>query len=194
MAKRRTTINSRRKGKTGERAVAKMMGAWWGCEMVSTPLSGGFGTQSFRTDMNIAGDLTTPDRSFPFCVEVKNCEGWHLEQFLTAPKCDLFSWWAQTIRETPDMKIPILCFTRNRQPWFFAMYEDDFDSCAYLGENLWSLTLRDPNNPGHAVKIGLLEEFVGSPKDHWLSYGETYLKKENPPCDEPGLLDGLDVP
>lgn len=181
MTKRRTKINARQKGKRGERAVAKMLSAWWGAEFTSTPMSGGFATQTFREDWNAAGDIVTPDLDFPFTVEVKNCEGWHLEQFLTAEKCDLYSWWEQTVGETPPGKIPLLLFTRNRQPWFVCVYADmlehynDVSDVGYAFHKDLSLTLRgleDANGEQRPLFIGLAEDFMGTDPQVWVALGK----------------------
>lgn len=113
--------SSRGKGQRGERKAAKALEGWWGSEFARTPSSGGFRTKKFRDEWNAASDLVTSDETFPFAVEVKNCEGWHLEQLLTAPKCDLYDWWDQAVREAPLGKIPLLMFTRNHQPFFVVM-------------------------------------------------------------------------
>ena len=81
-------INSREKGARGERALVKKFEAWWGAEFFRTPGSGAFATRGFDSEeLSLAGDIITLDESFPFCVECKNAEGWHLEQLLTTKKC-----------------------------------------------------------------------------------------------------------
>lgn len=114
-------VNGRQKGATAERYLAKLFATWWGTEFARTPMSGGFSTAKFREDWNAAGDLVTPDPSFPFCVESKKVEGWTLEQLLTSKKTLIHSWWAQTIKETPGELIPLLVFTKNRAPLFACM-------------------------------------------------------------------------
>lgn len=117
-------INSRAKGSRGERQVAKLFKDWWGSEFTRTPLSGGFATQKFRDEWNASGDLVTSDPTFPFCVEVKWVEGWSLEQMLSNKGCLIFKWWAQTLRETPEGKYPLLVFKKNGQP-FYCMLQCD---------------------------------------------------------------------
>ena len=75
--------NSRDKGGRGERAAAKEFRDWWGTDFARTPSSGGFATAKFRDDWNAAGDLVTPDNTFPFCVECKWVEDWTMEQLLS---------------------------------------------------------------------------------------------------------------
>lgn len=155
-------INSRSKGKRGERALAKVFSEWWGTEFTSTPLSGGFGTKKFRDDWNASGDLVTPDDSFPFCVECKNAEGWHLEQLFTSPECLLVKWWRQSVNETPFGKIPLLVFKRNRHPWMFFMALDDMDFGLVAHFDANALVV-----DGEHLAIGLLSTLTKTPKEWW---------------------------
>jgi len=111
-------VNGRKKGQTAERKLAKLFSVWWGADFARTPLSGGFATAKFREDWNACGDLVTPDKSFPFCVESKKVEGWTLEQMLTSDKTLMHKWWEQTLTETPKGKIPLLVFTKNHAPLY----------------------------------------------------------------------------
>lgn len=130
--KKRTTkkkgVNGRKKGQAAERKLAKLFAQWWGAEFARTPLSGGFATAKFREDWNASGDLVTPDPTFPFTVESKKVEGWHLEQILYSNKTLIHKWWEQTVRETPEGKISLLVFTRNRQKLFACMLVDCFQA------------------------------------------------------------------
>lgn len=150
---------SRDKGNRGENKVAKLFAGWWGSDFTRTPSSGGFRTQKFRDDWNAAGDIVTPDESFPFCVEVKNAEGWHLEQLLTSPECLLVKWWRQAVEESPEDKIPLLVFTRNYQPFFFMIVEEEA-ACRLDGMRL--------DVDGYNVVLGLLEEeFFCTDPEQW---------------------------
>lgn len=155
---------SRSKGQRGERAVVKALTEWWGSEFARTPSSGGFKTKQFRDEWNAASDIVTSDETFPFGVEVKNCEGWHLEQLLTAPKCDLYSWWAQTTDECPSKKIPLLVFTRNHQPLFCMMKHVDWTQ--EESEPSSSLLLNIPGK--HQVLIIPADTLFTTHKESWL--------------------------
>lgn len=113
MDSKRKKVNGRAKGASAERSLAKKFEEWWGTEFARTPMSGGFSTKKFREDWNSSGDLVTPDPSFPFCVESKKVEGWHLEQLLKSDATLIHSWWDQTVGETPAGKIPLLVFGKN---------------------------------------------------------------------------------
>lgn len=138
-ASKKKRVNGREKGNRAERALAKAFSKWWGSEFTRTPMSGGFATKKFRGDWNAEGDLVTPDGTFPFTVESKHAEGWNFEQLLTSHKTMLHAWWAQTLRETPDGKIPLLVFRKNRlQPMIclrrddaFPLYDVQHGRCVY---------------------------------------------------------------
>jgi len=172
--KTRKTIgkSSRLRGQRGERIVAKAMSTWWGSEFARTPSSGGFKTKKFREEWNASSDLVTSDATFPFAVEVKNCEGWNLEQLLTAPKCDLYSWWKQTVGETPEDKTPLLVFTRNHQPLYCMMYETDANKGG-LTKGTMRLTFPTEEQGAHGpftayVQVMLAEALFSTKKEAWL--------------------------
>ena len=121
MAKKRK--NSRAKGKRGERALLDPLTKWWGYKFHRTPSSGAWGTQHGRDDM--AQDIVCDDPNFPFDIECKNAEGWHLEKLLTAPKNDIYQWWAQAASQCAPNKRPMLCFKRNRHPFLVITRNED---------------------------------------------------------------------
>lgn len=118
-------VNGRQKGATAERKLAKLFSAWWGSEFTRTPMSGGFATARFREDWNAQGDLVTPDKGFPFCVESKKVEGWTLEQLLTSNKTLVHKWWEQTVRESGSNLTPLLVFTKNRAPLYAMITHEE---------------------------------------------------------------------
>lgn len=127
--------NSRDKGGRGERAAAKEFRDWWGTDFARTPSSGGFATQRFRDDWNAAGDLVTPDRDFPFCVECKWVEDWTMEQLLRNDGCLIYKWWQQAIEECPDDKLPLLVFKKNNHPFYCLINSVDMASTDFLREH-----------------------------------------------------------
>ena len=125
-------INSRRKGKTGEREVAKHLERWWnqvepGCKFVSTPLSGGFSTAQIRGAFNMAGDLMTTAKTFPFTVEVKHRERWELPNVLAGKRSPAWTWWLQCQKAAAEeKKIPMMWFRKNYGDWYMMLPERDY--------------------------------------------------------------------
>jgi Holliday junction resolvase len=116
-------LNSRSKGKTAEREVAKILEAWWGqvepgCKFVPTPLSGGFSTPQIRGDFEMAGDLMTTAQTFPFTIEVKRREGWSEKNLTRGKKSPVWKWWTQTLKAAAEEnKFPMLWFRKSREQW-----------------------------------------------------------------------------
>lgn len=115
---------SRRKGSRTEREVARLLAEWLGGTWSRVPLSGGWGA---RRSFGTSGDIITSLPGFPFTIECKACEGWHLEQLFTAPdRCALAGFWRQTRRQASEAgKRPLLVFTRNFQPLYAMLRADD---------------------------------------------------------------------
>lgn len=128
--------HSRTKGASNERALAKQFKEWWGeGEWARTPSSGGWATPQHREGFRAVGDIMTTDRSFPFCIEAKKQEKWHLEQLLTNDKCIIWEWWQQAVDETPGFMRPLLVIGRNHvKP--IAILENKHTS--YGMELLWT--------------------------------------------------------
>lgn len=158
-------VNGRKKGQTAERKLAKMFSAWWGSEFTRTPLSGGFATAKFREDWNACGDLVTPDKSFPFCVESKKVEGWTLEQMLMSDKTHMHKWWEQTVTETPQGKLPLLVFTKNHAPLYAMMRYTDLHLAVKVATK--GAMFETVVNNDHVV-IFALAHLLKSQKEHWL--------------------------
>lgn len=155
-------INSRDKGARFERDLVKRFSEWWSTEFFRTPLSGGLATMGFQfKGVEITGDISTPDPTFPFCVESKACEGWALEQLLTAPKNQIYAWWAQTVGECPDHLVPLLVFKRNHHCWLFCMRKGDF--LLDLPRPCVTLHMAD----GTEVLIGNAEDLWKTDPDVW---------------------------
>lgn len=124
-------INSRRKGKSAEREVAKLLEAWWskvetGCKFVSTPQSGGFSTAAVRGAFNMAGDLMTTAETFPYTVEVKHREKWALPNVIAGKPSPVWAWWSQCQKAAlEEKKIPLLWFRKNHGDWYLMLPEKD---------------------------------------------------------------------
>lgn len=160
-------VNGRKKGQTAERKLAKLFSTWWGSDFARTPLSGGFATAKFREDWNACGDLVTPDKTFPFCVESKKVEGWTLEQMLTSQKTHIHKWWEQTVQETPEGKIPLLVFTKNHAPLYAMMRYTDLH-VAVKGTIAQTACVFETRVGNDNVVIFALDYLLKSMKELWL--------------------------
>jgi len=162
-------VNGRKKGQGAERKLVKLFEKWWGTRFFRTPGSGAFATRGFM-DMdlsNMAGDIVTVDKTFPFCVESKKVEGWTLEQMLTSDKTRMHDWWEQTVRETPSGKIPLLVFTKNHAPLYAMMWPGDLQGSlkqVYTDCSAFQLCLRDYG----PVTVFPLDRLFQTLKGNWL--------------------------
>lgn len=167
-------VNGRKKGQGAERKLVKLFEAWWGTRFFRTPGSGAFATRGFM-DMdlsNMAGDIVTVDKSFPFCVESKKVEGWTLEQMLTSDKTKMHDWWEQTTRETPTGKIPLLVFTKNHAPLYVMMCWRDMVSELTVVQaarrQIFHFDMRTATGEYEAVAIFSLDHLLKTKKENWL--------------------------
>ncbi len=115
---------SKQKGSGYERRIAKILGEWWGEPFRRTPNSGGWDKQVDDGSVMATGDIIPPHGSaWPFSVECKNQEGWTLEAIMSGRCVRFLKWWEQCRKDARTVeKLPLLIFTRNRQPDFAAIY------------------------------------------------------------------------
>lgn len=118
--------NSRAKGAGFERVVAKLLTDWWGATFHRTPNSGGL---HWKNDTRVSGDIVAPQdggEDFPFNVECKKVEGWTFEQILKGAG-EFYKWWEQCSRDAGEHgKIPLLIFSKNRAPVYYALRDNDW--------------------------------------------------------------------
>ena len=165
-------VNSRRKGQTAERKLVKLFATWWDSKFFRTPGSGAFATRGFVgvDTTQLSGDLVTTDVTFPFCVESKKVEGWTLEQMLSSTRTKMHDWWEQTLRETPEGKIPLLVFTKNHAPLYAMMLLRDVE--AVLTKNYFNFFPGsfETRIDDQVVVIFLLDHLLKTQKGNWI-YG-----------------------
>ena len=164
---------SKDKGGRGQRAVAKLLKGWWGSDFTSTPLSGGFATKQFRDDWNASSDVVTPDKTFPFSVEVKHQEEIiSVEALINSEVSPVWKWWEQCVDESPPNKIPLLVFKRNRKPWLYMIWT--IDRCGQLHSarsiqvtppSGWRWTGASIHIP--TVQIGMFEDLRKTEVEKW---------------------------
>lgn len=190
-------MNSRQKGATAEREVAKLHAEWWGrlepgCKFVKTPLSGGFSGPTVREAFEMSGDLMTTAKRFPFAVEVKRREGWCWRNVSRGLPSPVWSWWRQAIKAAAEMhRRPALWFRKSREEWR-VMIPQDVVSVAIVTtaangggvqEATWSPALMvESFRPVEAVwsPIDLLRVDVGGV--HPVVVRATDLLVTNPSC------------
>jgi hypothetical protein len=108
--------NSRTKGNSYERKVAKKFADWCGETIRRTPMSGGWSSAQF----GVTGDLVCDNPKFYYHVECKKREQWQLEDLITGIRAadtrSILEWWKQTTTTCPKGKYPTLVFSRNNLP------------------------------------------------------------------------------
>lgn len=172
--KKKKRVNGRKKGHNAERALVKQFETWWGSDFYRTPGSGSFATRGFsHQQMSLAGDIVTDDPRFPFCVESKKVEGWTLEQMLTSDKTKMHDWWAQTLKQCPANKIPMLVFTKNHSAKYVMMsdnllYDADRRSDTGVCEITRRFYFRNALDDKHSVVIFAIDELFKTNGDLWI--------------------------
>lgn len=155
MEKKKKKINSRTKGATAERVTAKLLSEWWGETFHRTPASGGL---RWGKDNRVSGDIVPPNGSnFPYNVENKKVESFSFDQIINGT--GLFvGWWEQGARDAKEQdKEPLLVFTKNRAPIYFAVRYDEFvrlnniQNSFILNSFVTTVTLED----GSTEKLGI---------------------------------------
>lgn len=115
--------NGKAIGGAYERYVAKKLSAWWGEEFHRTPASGGL---RWKQDNRVCGDIVTPPGStFPWVVECKKRENWTMDSLLNG-SAEVAKWWKQVTDDAERSGLePMLIFTRNRQPDYVAVKDEE---------------------------------------------------------------------
>ncbi len=111
-------VNSKAKGDTYERKIAKKLTDWTGLKFERVPASGGL---HWKSDNRVYGDIVTNDPDFPFIIELKNRESWNMDSLINGSK-EVENWWKQVTADAKATgKEPMVIFSRNRQPDYLAM-------------------------------------------------------------------------
>lgn len=124
-------VNSIKKGKRGEREIAKILTGWWGGEFSRSPDSGAFMTTHTKAVLesgsDLSGDIICP-ADFPFNVEVKlrkEIDLWELVRTPTPDKDEALlkdnavTWWYQSSYDASHGgKIPLVIMKENRKQWY----------------------------------------------------------------------------
>jgi hypothetical protein len=132
------------KGSAYEAKIALLLSKEFEKEFRRVPLSGAIDY--------LKGDIWMPHDTawFPYCIECKHYKDVEWNNLLTAKTTDMYSFWAQTVREAAVMhKKPLLIFRWNRSKDFVA-YSDEIIVDNYI----------EIKSFGHQFKIALLSEWL----------------------------------
>ena len=119
-------INSKNKGSTFERKIAKQLSEWAGDKFMRTPMSGAI--HNFN-DKRVVSDIVAPLSigSFPFSIECKDVEySWELNTYLEESGM-FFRHWEQACTDADREGLsPMLIFSKNYRDTFVCIREKDF--------------------------------------------------------------------
>lgn len=120
----------KRRGKTYERRVAKILHEFTSIGFRSTPSSGGFNKLSETTirEELFCGDLICDNPNFRYCVEAKNREKFSFTAILKNPSTAAFThWWHQCVTDAKNANLePLMFFKPNRQDDFLVMTHEEY--------------------------------------------------------------------
>jgi Holliday junction resolvase len=116
--KKKKKVNSRTKGSTFERQIAKKLNERFNTtEFMRSPGSGAFAsTHTLPEHLKIHGDLITP-KNFKFCIECK--KGYNKENLysLYNNSSDFWGFIKQSEKDSEkSKKLPLVIFKQDRQP------------------------------------------------------------------------------
>lgn len=73
-------------------------------------------------EFNVAGDLVTNAKHFPFCVEVKRREAWSWREFMAGRRSPVWAWWQQACAAAEATGVePMLWLRRSQQEWIVGL-------------------------------------------------------------------------
>ena len=120
-------INSKNKGNTHERNVAKMLSDWAGAKFMRTPMSGAI--HNFH-DKRVVSDIVAPLSigEWPFSIECKNTENsWEINTFVEGT-AEFWKQWKQCLDDSIREDLcPMLVFTKNYRDIYMAIKIEDFN-------------------------------------------------------------------
>jgi hypothetical protein len=129
--------NGAEKGRKAEREVARIIQDWWRkldpeCQMIRTPLSGGWSSPTTRANFRASGDLMTTSESWPFTVEVKRREAWNVARLFAGESSPAWGWWRQAVDQAREESgTPMLWCRKNQYrpgqpsfPWLVMLPAD----------------------------------------------------------------------
>jgi len=155
--------NSRTKGNTFERQVAKLLNNRFGTTQFSrSPGSGAFAsTHSLPDHLKIYGDLITPEK-FRFCIECKKGYN-HINLYsLYNYSSDFWKFVEQCEKDSKKCnKLPMIVFKQDRQPILTIVYKDIFT-------NIDKYIEIHKENPYRVYRVYLFEDIIKSCDTMWF--------------------------
>lgn len=162
-------INSKKKGASYERTIAKLLSKWWGVELHRTPASGGL---HWGLDNRVCGDIVAPvEAEFPFVTELKKREQWSFTQIIKGTG-DFLAYWEQVnedVARLEDPNIhPLLIFSKNHHPNFYAIEREVHEKLGLPLSHCFITKIkykfRDEEREVE-IAIGMLDDLIAIPKE-----------------------------
>lgn len=125
--KKKKRINSRTKGHSYERKMAKVLSKWSNIEIVRTPGSGSYDKRG-----DLAPRQPEDKIKWVFNFEMKNSEQWNFSDLIKGTNDNtgnygILDYWRQCTRDAKiSQKIPVLVFTKNHEPSYCILYSEHF--------------------------------------------------------------------
>ena len=133
-------VNGRSKGAGYELEIARIVSVWWSRKpelakaraeelpFRRAPLSGGWDTKAAASDLIVTDPASLPVK-WPWAIELKKQECWDWEGLFKAnAKWPVKAYWDQCCVAAGKSKLhPLVVFTKNRSPNYFAMSPQAMD-------------------------------------------------------------------
>lgn len=172
MAKKKG-LNSKKKGASYERTIAKLLSTWWGAEFHKTPASGAL---RWGVDNRVVGDIVAPTdaEKFPFVVECKKREQWNFLQIIKGTG-EFISYWEQVNEdvlrlEDKDMQ-PLVVMAKNHQPNLYVIRKEVHDKLGLPNKNCFNTIIEFElrgEKKEEEISIGLFSDLLNVPKEKVL--------------------------
>lgn len=139
--------NNRKRGNTNEYRVTDVLIDWWRtptgdrCEFRKTPQSGG---SKLADSWDLAGDVASTDRTFPFHVEAKHTDQWDFAHLLVRPNevyGSIRKYMEQCVEDAPRIKVPTLWlqhFGPSQPTFVMLLYNADRNNIMGWYNNIWT--------------------------------------------------------
>ena len=148
-------INSKQKGNSHERNVAKLLSQWSGSKFMRTPMSGAI--HNFQ-DKRVVSDIVAPLSlgNWPFSIECKNTENSWEFNTLIEQTAVFWKQWQQCVDDANrEGSAPMLVFTKNYRDIFMSITKEIYDKLDIHPESYIVV-----NNTDYELVIMKFKEFL----------------------------------